>query len=150
MKANGHQHGLELVVGQHHAHRHGCLTRGAAFGLEQLGVAGIRLASQGQRLLVQGGRHDAGHVALLGQAHRFTDAGGGGLAGAHVHLPHRGVQQISRQAWRHPDAQLPRLQPGLLRQAAQYDHLGSICLRQPVGRTPHHRRGADHDSRANT
>jgi hypothetical protein len=70
---NGDQHGFELVIGQHHAHGGRHLARRAAFGLQQLGVPGVGLARQGQRLFVQRRRHDACHGTDLRQAHRLSD-----------------------------------------------------------------------------
>jgi len=63
---NADQHGAQLVVGQHHAHRH--LLQGHAgvsrgFGLQQLGVARVRQAGGSQGLLVQRRSDQAGDLA---------------------------------------------------------------------------------------
>jgi hypothetical protein len=74
-QVNAHQHGAQLVAGQHHAHRHlserharmRCRLR-----LQQLGVARIVHASGVQRLLVQRRGHQAGNLPAqrrLGRPH---------------------------------------------------------------------------------
>ena len=93
---DGDQHGPQLVVGQHHAHRR---RRGAGRRqrLQHLGVAGIRDAGERQRLLVDGRGDDGPDGALPCQRHRLLDAGSRGGPGAGVDLAHGGVEQVRGQ-----------------------------------------------------
>jgi hypothetical protein len=49
---DGHQHDLELLIGQHHAHRRCRLPWSGGTRLQQLGMARERHAGQRQRFLV--------------------------------------------------------------------------------------------------
>ena len=94
------QHGAQLVVGQHHAHRH--LGNGHAgvvrsFGLQQLGVTRKIHACQRQRLFVQRRRHQRGHLPCQRSARRPLHAACGGFTGRPADLtPGGGCRHIGQ------------------------------------------------------
>jgi hypothetical protein len=140
---NADQHGAQLVVGQHHAHRHAVhreARMGGGFGLQQFGVPGIRKASRRQRFLVQRRRHEGGDVApqcgarspdhaVAGHAPGFgADAAGHDVPRRRHHLQHGDATRRGGGGFGHvPDfCHRPRGLPGQrqgLRCAAHRGHV---------------------------
>ena len=102
---NAHQHHTQLIVGQHHAHRH--LYQGHArmlcsLGLQQLGVAGIRKTRRRQGLFVQRRCHQRCHFAAQRSPRSPLHALPSRLARQSTHLPPRlGARQIGHGPQRH-------------------------------------------------
>ncbi len=103
------QHGLELVIGQHHAHRHlghGLAGKRCCFSLQQFGVARKArktCASQGQRLLVNGCGHHGGNFARQRRACGPDNAICRRPAGGSADLPESG-QAGQNTGLQHGDA----------------------------------------------
>jgi len=74
-----YEHGAQLVVGEHHAHRHAAGELG-----QQFGVARVRMAGAVQRLLRDGRGDDRADFAAHGHRGGALDAEIGRLAGPRV------------------------------------------------------------------
>ena len=137
------QHGAQLVVGQHHAHRR---RRAARIGerLQHLGMPRVADAGRGERFLVDRRSDDGCHRAAASERRRDFDAGRGGGPRMRVDASRRKSIEITRQAGRHEHRDAPRRHfEGLL--GAVYRCDGQHAC-GPSGGAPQHRQVTDHEA----
>ena len=146
------QHHPQLVIGEHHAYRQrsqGLPPMSGSQGLQHFGVPGIavvRRASQGQRLLVQRRGHQRVNVPAQGGLRRPDHAFGSHAAGAgadctHGHQWCRGHHlQDGQAARRQPARILWRIQHGYRQKRLTRGDL--LCCAPQGGHVARHKTGA--------
>jgi hypothetical protein len=92
------QHGAQLVVGQHHAHRRRRRAGAGRERLQHLGVAGVADAGGSERFLVDRRRDQRRGRAGSDDGDRLLDAARRGRAGARVDAAERRLDQVGREA----------------------------------------------------